>query len=69
MKKIAAGMAVILLAVTMFGPSDGYAKKTSVAEIDKQLKQLQQEVQAAKAAQDKADSVTRRLSIIGIRPR
>lgn len=56
MKKIAAGMAVILLAVTMFGPSDGYAKKTSVAEIDKQLKQLQQEVQAAKAAQDKADS-------------
>lgn len=56
MKKIAAGMAVILLAVTMFGPSDGYAKKTSVAEIDKQLKQLQQEVQAAKAAQEKADS-------------
>lgn len=49
-------MAVILLAVTMFGPSDGYAKKTSVAEIDKQLKQLQQEVQAAKAAQEKADS-------------
>ncbi|MEK4849558.1 peptidoglycan DD-metalloendopeptidase family protein [Paenibacillus sp. FSL H7-0756] len=56
MKRIAAGMAVILLAVTMFGPSDGYAKKTSVAEIDKQLKQLQQEVQAAKAAQEKADS-------------
>lgn len=56
MKKIAAGAAVILLAVTMFGPSDGYAKKTTVAEIDKQLKQLQQEVQAAKAAQDKAAS-------------
>ncbi|WP_405104720.1 peptidoglycan DD-metalloendopeptidase family protein [Paenibacillus sp. FSL K6-1217] len=56
MKRIAAGMAVILLAVTMFGPSDGYAKKTSVAEIDKQLKQLKQEVQAAKAAQEKADS-------------
>lgn len=55
-ERIAAGMAVILLAVTMFGPSDGYAKKTSVAEIDKQLKQLQQEVQAAKAAQEKADS-------------
>ncbi|WNS42701.1 peptidoglycan DD-metalloendopeptidase family protein [Paenibacillus sp. MMS20-IR301] len=56
MKKIAAGIAVTLLAVTMFGPSDGYAKKTSVAEIDKQLKQLQQEVQAAKAAQEKAAS-------------
>lgn len=56
MKKIVAGLAVMLLAVTMFGPSDGYAKKTSVAEIDKQLKQLQQEVQAAKAAQEKAAS-------------
>ncbi|NQX47231.1 peptidoglycan DD-metalloendopeptidase family protein [Paenibacillus tritici] len=56
MKKIVAGIAVILLAATMFGPSDGYAKKTSVAEIDKQLKQLQQEVKAAKAAQEKADS-------------
>jgi uncharacterized small protein (DUF1192 family) len=29
-------------------------RRTSVAEIDKQLKQLQQEVQEAKAAQDKA---------------
>lgn len=56
MKKIVAGAAVILLAVTMFVPSDGYAKKTTVAEIDKQLKQLQQEVQAAKAAQEKAAS-------------
>ncbi|MEK5490544.1 peptidoglycan DD-metalloendopeptidase family protein [Paenibacillus sp. FSL R7-0297] len=56
MKKIVAGIAVMLLAVTMFGPSDGYAKKTSVAEIDNQLKQLQQEVQAAKAAQEKAAS-------------
>lgn len=56
MKKIAAGLAAALLAVTLVGPSDGYAKKTSVAEIDKQLKQLQQEVQAAKAAQDKAES-------------
>lgn len=56
MKKIAAGLAAALLAVTLVGPSDGYAKKTSVAEIDKQLKKLQQEVQAAKAAQDKAES-------------
>ncbi|KWX77351.1 hypothetical protein AMQ84_12750 [Paenibacillus riograndensis] len=56
MKKIAAGLAAVLLAVTLFQPSDGYAKKTTVAEIDKQLKQLQQEVQAAKAAQDKAAS-------------
>lgn len=56
MKKIAAGLAAALLAVTLVGPSDGYAKKTSVAEIDKQLKQLQQEVQAAKNAQEKAES-------------
>ncbi|WP_410512573.1 peptidoglycan DD-metalloendopeptidase family protein [Paenibacillus sp. BR2-3] len=56
MKKIAAGLAVMLLAVTIYQPSDGYAKKTSVAEIDKQLKQLQKEVQAAKAQQEKADS-------------
>ncbi|AIQ49664.1 membrane protein [Paenibacillus sp. FSL R7-0273] len=57
-KKIAAGLAVALLAVTFLGPSDGYAKKTTVAEIDQQLKKLQQEVQAAKAAQDKAASRT-----------
>lgn len=56
MKKITAGLTAILLAVTLFQPSNGYAKKTSVAEIDKQLKQLQQEVQAAKAAQEKAAS-------------
>ncbi|HBS44483.1 MAG TPA: hypothetical protein DEA91_08525 [Paenibacillus sp.] len=58
MKKIAAGLAVMLLAVTIFQPSDGYAKKTSVAEIDKQLKQLQKEVQDAKAQQEKAASQT-----------
>lgn len=56
LKKIAAGLAVMLLAVTIFQPSDGYAKKTSVAEIDKQLKKLQQEVQDAKAQQEKAAS-------------
>ncbi|MGN7762011.1 murein hydrolase activator EnvC family protein [Paenibacillus sp. 22594] len=56
MKKIAAGLTAVLLAVTLFQSSDGYAKKTTVAEIDKQLKQLQQEVQDAKAAQDKAAS-------------
>ncbi|MNH96269.1 Murein DD-endopeptidase MepM [compost metagenome] len=56
MKKIAAGLAAVLLVATLFQPSDGYAKKTTVAEIDKQLKQLQQEVQAAKAVQDKAAS-------------
>ncbi|ULO07989.1 peptidoglycan DD-metalloendopeptidase family protein [Paenibacillus sp. 19GGS1-52] len=56
MKKIAAGLAVLLLAVTIFQPSDGYAKKTSVTEIDKQLKKLQQEVQTAKAQQEKAAS-------------
>lgn len=58
MKKIAAGLAVMLLAVTIFQPSDGYAKKTSVADIDKQLKQLQKEVQDAKAKQEKAASQT-----------
>lgn len=58
MKKIAAGLAVMLLAVTIFQPSDGYAKKTSVAEIDKQLKQLQKEVQEAKVQQEKAASQT-----------
>jgi murein DD-endopeptidase MepM/ murein hydrolase activator NlpD len=58
LKKIAAGLAVMLLAVTIFQPSDGYAKKTSVAEIDKQLKQLQKEVQEAKAQQEKAASQT-----------
>ncbi|HEY4429409.1 MAG TPA: peptidoglycan DD-metalloendopeptidase family protein [Paenibacillus sp.] len=58
MKKIAAGLAVMLLAVTIFQPSDGYAKKTSVAEIDKQLKQLQKEVQEAKAQREKAASQT-----------
>ncbi|MNI30873.1 Murein DD-endopeptidase MepM [compost metagenome] len=56
MKKIAAGLAVGLLAVTLLGPSDGYAKKTTVSEIDQQLKKLQQEVQAAKAAQEQAAS-------------
>lgn len=56
MKKIAAGLAAALLAVTLLGPSDGYAKKTSVAEIDKQLKKLQEEVQAAKASQEQAAS-------------
>ena len=55
MKKIVAGIAV-MLAVTMFGSSDGYAKKTSVAEIDAQLKKLQEEVQSAKAAQEQAAS-------------
>jgi murein DD-endopeptidase MepM/ murein hydrolase activator NlpD len=56
LKKIAAGIAVALLAVTLLGPSDGYAKKTTVSEIDKQLKKLQQEVQAAKTAQEQAAS-------------
>ncbi|WP_379135550.1 murein hydrolase activator EnvC family protein [Paenibacillus sp. sgz500958] len=56
MKKIAAGVAVVLLAVTIFQPSDGYAKKKSVAEIEKQLKQLQKEVQDAKAQQEKAEA-------------
>lgn len=46
----------MLLAATLFQPSDGYAKKTTLEEIDKQLKQLQQEVQEAKAAQEKAAS-------------
>jgi murein DD-endopeptidase MepM/ murein hydrolase activator NlpD len=55
LKKIVAGIAV-MLAVTMFGSSDGYAKKTSVAEIDAQLKKLQEEVQSAKAAQEQAAS-------------
>lgn len=58
LKKIAAGLAVMLLAVTIFQPSNGYAKKTSIADIDKQLKQLQQEVQDAKAKQEKAASQT-----------
>lgn len=56
MKKIAAGIGVALLAVTLLGPSDGYAKKTTVSEIDQQLKKLKQEVQAAKAAQEQAAS-------------
>ncbi|OBZ07863.1 hypothetical protein A8L34_24845 [Bacillus sp. FJAT-27264] len=56
MKKIAAGLAVLLLTVTMFGPSEGYANKKSVAEIDKQLKKLQQEVKEAKEQQVKAAS-------------
>ncbi len=46
----------MLLAVTIFQPSDGYAKKKSVAEIEKQLKQLQKEVQDAKAQQEKAEA-------------
>lgn len=58
MKKIAASLAVMLLAVTIFQPSDGYAKKTSVAEIDKQLKKLQQEVQEARDKREKAASQT-----------
>jgi murein DD-endopeptidase MepM/ murein hydrolase activator NlpD len=57
LKKIAAGLAAMLLAVTIFQPSNGYAKKTSVAEIDAQLKKLQQEVQAAKAKQEKAEAL------------
>lgn len=56
MKKIAAGIAVLLLTATMFGPSEGYAKKKSVAEIDKQLKKLQQDVKQAKEQQAKAAS-------------
>lgn len=56
MKKIAAGLAALVLAVAVFQPSDGYAKKTSVAEIDKQLKALQQQVQAAKQQQQQAAS-------------
>lgn len=56
MKKIAAGVAVLLLAVTIFQPSDGYAKKTSVAEIEKQLAQLKKEVQEAKVRKEKAES-------------
>ncbi|ASA24460.1 murein hydrolase activator EnvC family protein [Paenibacillus donghaensis] len=56
MKKIAAGLAMALLAVTIFGPSDGYATKTSIADIDSQLKKLQQEVKEAKAQQEKAAS-------------
>jgi murein DD-endopeptidase MepM/ murein hydrolase activator NlpD len=58
LKKIAASLAVMLLAVTIFQPSDGYAKKTSVAEIDKQLKKLQQEVQEARDKREKAASQT-----------
>lgn len=53
LKKIAAGLAAALLAVTFLGPSDGYAK-TTVSEIDQQLKKLQQEVQDAKEAQEEA---------------
>ncbi|MFC3747590.1 murein hydrolase activator EnvC family protein [Paenibacillus sp. GCM10012306] len=56
MKKIAAGLAVLLLTVTMFGTSEGSANKKSVAEIDKQLKKLQQEVKDAKVQQEKAAS-------------
>ncbi|AHV99315.1 murein hydrolase activator EnvC family protein [Paenibacillus sabinae] len=56
MKKIAAGLAVLLLSAVMFQPSEGYAKKTSVAEIEKQLKALQQDVQDAKAQQEKASA-------------
>ncbi|MDT3427967.1 murein DD-endopeptidase MepM/ murein hydrolase activator NlpD [Paenibacillus forsythiae] len=54
MKKIAAGLAVLLLSAVMFQPSEGYARKPSIAEIDKQLKQLQQDVQNARKQQEKA---------------
>ncbi|NJJ39483.1 murein hydrolase activator EnvC family protein [Paenibacillus apii] len=56
MKKIAAGLAVLLLSAVMFQPSEGYARKTTVAEIEKQLKALQQDVQDAKAQQEKASA-------------
>ncbi|MFD1776596.1 murein hydrolase activator EnvC family protein [Paenibacillus rhizophilus] len=56
MKKIAAGLAVLLLSAVMFQPSEGYAKKTSVAEIEKQLKELQQDVKNAKTQQEKASA-------------
>ncbi|WP_025699569.1 murein hydrolase activator EnvC family protein [Paenibacillus durus] len=56
MRKIAAGLAVLLLSAVMFQPSEGYAKKPTVAEIDKQLKQLQQDVKSAKSQQEKAAS-------------
>ncbi|KAA8997939.1 peptidoglycan DD-metalloendopeptidase family protein [Paenibacillus spiritus] len=55
MKKIvAAGLAALLLSAVIFQPSDGYAKKTTVQEIDQQLKKLQEEVKTAKVAQEKA---------------
>lgn len=56
MKKIAAGLAVLLLSAVMFQPSEGYARKTTVAEIEKQLKALQQDVQDAKTQQEKASA-------------
>ncbi|AIQ65834.1 membrane protein [Paenibacillus stellifer] len=54
MKKIAAGLALLLLSAVMFQPSEGYASKTSITEIDKQLKALQQSAKDAKAQQEKA---------------
>lgn len=56
MKKIAAGIIASALAVVIFQPAAGHADKQSIAEIDKQLKQLQQDVQNAKSQQQQAQA-------------
>ncbi|GIO33342.1 MULTISPECIES: murein hydrolase activator EnvC family protein [Paenibacillus] len=56
MKKIASVLAVVLLAAAVVQPSEGYAKKRTVDEIEHEMRVLQQQAQAAKAQKEKAES-------------
>ncbi|CAM3610986.1 MULTISPECIES: murein hydrolase activator EnvC family protein [Paenibacillus] len=54
MKKIAAGVAALLLASVMIQPSDGQAEKKTAADVDRELKVLQEQVREARAQKSKA---------------
>lgn len=54
MKKIAAGVAALLLATVMIQPQVGQAEKKTAADVDKELKVLQEQVQKARSQKNKA---------------
>ncbi|WP_438348884.1 murein hydrolase activator EnvC family protein [Paenibacillus sp. FA6] len=56
MKKINLILVVILAATMIFQPTDTYAKKQTVSQIEKELKVLQERAQQAKKTQEKAAS-------------
>lgn len=55
-KKIATVLAVVMLAVAVVQPSEGYAKKRTVDQIEHELRVLQQQAESAKNQKAKAES-------------
>jgi len=55
-KKIATVLAVVMLAAAVVQPSEGYAKKRTVDQIEHELRVLQQQAESAKNQKAKAES-------------